>query len=255
MKVVMVGSGNTATVLCSVLHKASQEIVQVVSRNLDNAKILASLYNASSGMLSDQQFADADFYIIALNDAALDHLERIPALKDKLVLHTAGAVSIDVLKDCSTTYGVLYPLQTLSKFTGHTPEIPFLVDGNNKETLHRVLGLAKSLSDNVTEANDKERLNYHVAAVFVSNFANHMYALAEIFCQKERLEFKTLLPLINEINARVNHHSPFLTQTGPAMRDDIFTLNKHLQALASHPDLKYIYLKMSESIIKIHGKR
>ncbi|HEY8658219.1 MAG TPA: DUF2520 domain-containing protein [Hanamia sp.] len=257
MNVVIVGSGNTATVLSAVIHKADHTIVQVVSRNIDNARSLASLYNASSATLTDPQFEDADIYIVALNDAALDNdnIQKIPALKDKLVVHTAGAISIDALKSCSNTYGVLYPLQTLSKFTDHIPQIPFLVSGNNKETLHRIMGFAKSISDNVSEANDAERLNYHVAAVFVSNFANHMFALAELFCQKEKLEFKNLLPLINEVNERVNHHSPYLTQTGPAMRDDVFTLNRHLQALLAHPDLKYIYLKMSESIIKVHGKR
>src|SRR6187551_3013167 len=119
MKIVMIGSGNTATVLCSILHKADHEIIEVVSRNIDNAMALASLYHASSGLLTDPQFLEADFYIIALNDAALDNIERIPALKDKLVVHTAGAISIDALKICSTTYGVLYPLQTLSKFTDH----------------------------------------------------------------------------------------------------------------------------------------
>ncbi len=255
MRIVMIGSGNTATVLCSVLQKADHEIIQIVSRNIDHAKSLATLYNASSATLSEPQFADADFYIIALNDAALDHIERYPALKNKLIVHTAGAVSINALKNCSNNYGVLYPLQTLSKFSTGIPEIPFLVDGNNKETLHRILGLAKSMSERVEHAEDTTRLNYHVAAVFVSNFANHMFALGELFCQKEKLDFKNLLPLMNEINDRVNHYSPYLTQTGPAMRDDIFTLNRHLQALSTYPDLKYIYLKMSESIIKVHGKR
>lgn len=255
MKIVMVGSGNTATVLCVLLQKAGHEIVQIVSRNIDNAKALASRYNARSASLAETQFAEADMYIVALHDAALDHIERIPGLKGKLVVHTAGAISIHALKDCSNTYGVLYPLQSLSKFTEHIPEIPFLVDGNTQEVLHRVLGLAKSLSGNVSEANDAERMNYHVAAVFVGNFSNHLFALGELFCQKERLEFKTLLPLINEVNRRVNQHSPFLTQTGPAIRNDIFTLNLHLQALSSHPQLKYIYLKLSESIIKVHGKR
>ncbi len=255
MKVVMVGSGNTATVLCSLLHKSGHEIVQIASRNIENAKLLASLYNASSASLTDDKFADADMYIIALNDAALENMQRFPALRDKLLVHTAGAVSIDVLKNCSDRYGVLYPLQSLSKFAERVPEIPFLVDASNKETLHWILGLAKSISTNVEQANDKQRLNYHVAAVFASNFSNHMYAMAEIFCQSEKLEFKTLLPLINEVTERASHYSPFLTQTGPAMRDDIFTLNRHLQALSAYPDLKYIYLKMSESIIKLHGKR
>lgn len=255
MKIVMLGSGNTATVLCEVIAKAGHDIVQVVSRNWEHAKSLASNYLASAATLSTPSFLDADIYIVALNDAALDHIDQIPALKNKWVVHTAGAVSMDVLKSCSDTYGVLYPLQTLSKFSDHVPEIPFLVDGNNQETLHRILGFAKTLSPNVIEANDVERLNYHVAAVFVSNFTNHLYALAEIFCKKERLDFKNLLPLLNETNTRVKEISPFLTQTGPAIRDDIFTLNRHLQALATHPELKYLYLKLSESIIKLHGKR
>jgi len=255
MRVVMLGSGNTATVLCEVILKAGHEIVQVASRNEGNAKTLAALYSAESASLTVSSFAEADIYIIALHDAALDHIQRIPALKNKFIVHTAGAVSINSLKDCSDTYGVLYPLQSLSKYSNHIPEIPFLVDGNNQEVLHRVLGFAKTLSNNVIEANDTERLNYNVAAVFINNFTNHLYAIAEIFCQKERLDFKNLFPLIDETTLRTKSVSPFLTQTGPAMRDDIFTLNRHLQALAANPELKYLYLKLSESIIKLHGKR
>ncbi|HUZ61118.1 MAG TPA: DUF2520 domain-containing protein [Hanamia sp.] len=255
MRVVILGSGNTATVLCKLIKNAGHKIVQIASRNEDNAKALALTYSAKTASLKVKSFLDADIYIVALHDAALDHIENIPALKDKLVVHTAGAVSISALKNCSDTYGVLYPMQTLSKSAQHIPEIPFLIDGNDQETLHRILGFAKSISDNVIEANDTERLNYHVAAVFVSNFTNHLYALTESFCKTERLDFNNLLPLIDEINKRVKEVSPFISQTGPAMRDDIFTLNRHLQALSSHPDLKYIYLKLSESIIKFHGKR
>ena len=255
MRVVMLGSGNTATVLSVLIKKAGHQLVQVVSRNIENANVLASLYGAAAGTLTDAAFSDADIYIIALNDAALDNVEKIPALKNKFVVHTAGAISINALKNCSDSYGVLYPLQTLSKFTEHVPEIPFLVDGNTQEISHKILGFAKGLSGKVIEANDKERLSYHVAAVFVSNFSNHMYALGELFCKKERIEFNSLLPLINEVTDRVNNYSPFLTQTGPAIRDDIFTLNRHLQALAPYPELRYAYLKMTESIIKVHGKR
>ena len=46
MKVVILGSGNVATVLSTLIKKAGHEIVQVVSRNRDHAVILASRYNA-----------------------------------------------------------------------------------------------------------------------------------------------------------------------------------------------------------------
>lgn len=255
MRVVILGSGNTATVLSEVITKAGHQIVQIASRNEINAKSLAEIYGATYSSLTVPQFCEADIYIVALHDAALDHIEKIPALKNKFVVHTAGAVSMNSLKVCSEKFGVLYPLQTLSKFRNYLPEIPFLVDGNNQETLHRVLGFAKTLSKNVIEANDSERLNYHVAAVFVCNFTNHMYALAETFCGRERLDFKNLLPLINETTSRLKDVSPYLSQTGPAIRDDIFTLNRHLQTLTAYPELKYIYLKLSESIIKFHEKR
>ena len=114
---------------------------------------------------------------------------------------------------------------------------------------------ARSLSDTVIPTNDRERLHYHVAAVFVSNFTNHFYAIAENFCEKEKINFKNLLPLINEVTTRVNLNSPHTVQTGPAIREDIATLNLHLQTLSAHPDLKYLYLKLSESILKMHEKK
>ena len=255
MKVVIVGSGNVASVLSMVIQKKGHEIVQIVSRNMEHARELASGYNADAVSLTEPEFAPADIYIVALTDVALDSIEKITGLKNnKLVVHTAGSISMDVLKNNSTTYGVLYPLQTLSKAADEIPEIPFLVSGNSKETTHRIVEFARSLSDKVITVNDQERLHYHVAAVFVGNFTNHLYAIAENFCEKERINFKNLLPLINEVTRRINFTSPLDVQTGPAIREDIFTLNRHLQTLTSHPDIKYLYLKLSESILKLHEK-
>ena len=141
MKVVIVGSGNVATVLSTLIQKAGHEIVQVVSRNRDHAIVLASRYNADAVSLNESQFALADIYIVALHDAALESVEKINGLKNKFVVHTAGSISKDVFKNISSTYGILYPLQTLSKIIEQIPEIPFLVEGNNKETLHQIIEL------------------------------------------------------------------------------------------------------------------
>jgi predicted short-subunit dehydrogenase-like oxidoreductase (DUF2520 family) len=255
MKVVIIGSGNVASVLSEVIKNAGNNIAQVISRNLDHAKDLASRHNAKAATLYEPRFEDADIYIVSLTDAALESIEKVTGFQNKLVVHTAGSMSADVLKNCTSTYGVLYPLQTLSKTVDYIPKIPFLVEGNNKETVHRIVEFARTLSDEVIQVTDTERLHYHVAGVFVGNFTNHLYAIAEKFCEKEKINFKTLLPLINEVTSRINHYSPHDVQTGPAIREDIFTLNRHLQTLSSHPDLKYIYLKLSESILKFHEKK
>ncbi|HEY5408829.1 MAG TPA: Rossmann-like and DUF2520 domain-containing protein, partial [Ginsengibacter sp.] len=181
MRVVLVGSGNVATVLSILMQKAGHQIVQIVSRNRDHAAILGSRYNADAVSLTEPEFAPADIYVVALHDASLDSLEKINGLKDKFVVHTAGSVSKDVLKNISSTYGILYPLQTLSKIAKEIPEIPFLVEGNNKETLHQITEFARTLSNKVITVNETERLYYHIAAVFAGNFTNHMYAIAESF--------------------------------------------------------------------------
>ena len=255
MKVVIVGSGNVASVLSVLIQKSGHEIVQVVSRNIEHARELASKYNATAATLTEAEFASADIYIVALTDVALDSIEKITGFKNKFVVHTAASISVDALKNNTPTYGVLYPLQTLAKGSSEIPEIPFLVDGNNKETIHRIVEFARTLSDNVIIANDQERLNYHIAAVFVGNFTNHLYAIAESFCEKEKINFKNLFPLINQVTLNTNFTSPHDVQTGPAIREDIFTLNRHLQALTAHPDIKYLYLKLSESILKLHEKK
>lgn len=254
MKVVILGSGNVATVISSLIQNGGHQIVQIASRNRDHAAILASKYKADAVSLIEPEFASADIYVVALHDASLDSLEKLNGLKNKFVVHTAGSVSKDVFKNISSTYGILYPLQTLSKIAEQIPDIPFLVEGNNKETLHQITEFARTLSNKVISANETERLHYHIAAVFAGNFTNHMYAIAESFCEKQNIDFKNLLPLVNEVTSKVNNNSPHDVQTGPAMREDIFTINRHLQALSPFPDIKYLYLKLSESILKFHEK-
>jgi len=48
----------------------------------------------------------------------------------------------------------------------------------------------------VNQAGDEQRLKFHLNAIFVSNFSNHLYALSEKFCAEEKLDFSLLKPLI-----------------------------------------------------------
>lgn len=250
MRIVIIGSGNVASVLGRLFIKNNHEVIQLVSRNKAHAKILADElkcpFTDNTGIID----TSAALYLVAVSDGALFDLNNNIHLGKKLILHTAGSVSKDVLKNISVNYGVLYPLQSLRKEKEYDGEIPFLVDGNTEETKTLIEDFAKTLSANVTKATDDERLKLHVAAVVVSNFTNHLYALAEDFCNKENIDFKLLAPLIKETAERVQTISPATAQTGPAARNDIFTLDKHLQLLSKHPRLKYIYLKLTDSIMK-----
>ncbi len=250
MRVVMIGSGNVATVLGRLLKQNGHEVLQVISRSAEHAKKLADELGCDFSDYGANINKDAEIYIVSVIDSALYELNKSLHLGNKIVLHTAGSVPLDVLKDISVNYGVLYPLQSLRKEIKYQDDIPFLVDGNTEETKTLVEDFARTFSTNIAKANDEERLKLHVAAVIVSNFTNHLYALAEEFCAREKIDFKLLQPLIKETAERIEHISPSQVQTGPAVRKDVFTLDKHLRLLTAHPKLKYIYLKLTDSIMR-----
>ncbi len=250
MEIVIIGSGNVASVIGRLCKQKGHEIVQVVSRNAAHAKSLADELNCAWADYNEKLNDSAGIYIIAVADSALQELNKSISLGNKLILHTAGSVSKDVLKDISHNYGVLYPLQSLRKEMNYETDIPFLIDGNTAETTTLVEDFAATLSSIVTKTTDDERLKLHVAAVMVSNFTNHLYALAESFCKKENVDFNLLNPLIRETAERIQKFSPAAVQTGPAVRNDIFTIEKHLRILSEHPQLKYMYIKLTDSIMK-----
>jgi predicted short-subunit dehydrogenase-like oxidoreductase (DUF2520 family) len=250
MKVLIIGAGNVATVLGRLIKAANHDIVQVVSRSINSAEILANELGCSAAANFGEMKKDADLYIAAMSDAALNEIKENINLEDKIIVHTAGSISKDVLKGVSDNYGVMYPLQSLSKEgNGEDLKIPLLIDGNNDYTLQLVHELADSISPLVTVMADDDRLKLHVAAVVTNNFTNHLYSLAYDFCKKEEIDFEMLQPLIEETALRLKKHPPAEMQTGPAKRKDIITLDKHLRVLNNHPALRSIYLKMTDSII------
>jgi hypothetical protein len=97
-------------------------------------------------------------------------------------------------------------------------DIPLLIDGNTPETIAAIEKFASTISSTVVPTPDTERLKLHVAAVFVSNFTNHLYTLAADYCSKEGLNFQMLFPLIIETALRLRNHLPADMQTGPAAR-------------------------------------
>ena len=250
MKVLIIGAGNVATVLARLSQKAGHQIIQVVSRSLSSAKVLAD--ELQCPYINDFNLIDtgADIYLVAMSDAALNGLQENIRLKDQLIVHTAGAISKDILQSVSTNFGVLYPLQSLRKEEkNETLQIPILIDGNNETSNKLLETFAKSISPQVLFVCEEDRKKLHVAAVVVNNFTNYLFTLASDYCSSEKVPFNLLYPLIDALAGRLHQHNPAEMQTGPAFRKDTVTLEKHLRLLHSHQRLKSIYLKMSDSIM------
>ena len=249
MNIVIIGSGNVAAVLGRKFRAAGHQILQVVGRNAAAASALAYEWDAVSTNYLSAINRNGDIYLIAVTDDAIDDVVKELKLPGKVVAHTAASVSKEILKKVTEHYGVFYPLQSLRKDMKNLPDIPVFFDGSDDLTKKRLQELAYSVSlEKVAEAGDDARLKLHVAAVVLSNFTNHLYALAEDYCRKEGLYFRQFLPLIEETALRIKDILPRQAQTGPAIRFDNETIHKHLDLLKNHPQLKNIYVLMTESI-------
>lgn len=249
MDIVIIGSGNVAAVLGRKFKAAGHHILQIASRNASAASALAYEWDVISTNYLSAINRNADIYIIAVSDDAIDDVARELKLPGKVVAHTAASAPKEVLKNVSAHHGVFYPLQSLRKDMKELPDMPVFFDGSDEKTKKSLESLAHSLSKvQVAEAGDDARLKLHVAAVVANNFTNHLYALAQDYCHKEGLDFKQLLPLIEETASRIETISPKEAQTGPAIRNDSETIHKHLELLKNHPQLKNIYVLLTESI-------
>ena len=247
MKIVFLGSGNVATHLSQALNNSvSNEVVQVYSPTAENAKSLAEIL--SCGYCTDINEVDvnADIYVCSVKDSVQQNVWR--ALKShfvgsginvagKIVVHTAGALAMDGENGLSEFFpncGVVYPVQSFSKQRAvdlsHTP---FLIEATIPSTLEKLRSLVATVSDRCYDATTKQRNSLHPAAVFASNFANHMYAIANRLMEKNGLPFEILIPLIQETAQKVTEVHPVAAQTGPAVRGDEVVMSKQEKGLTA----------------------
>ncbi|HEY0297609.1 MAG TPA: DUF2520 domain-containing protein [Arachidicoccus sp.] len=256
MKITIIGTGNVATVLGKTFLHNGHTILQVAGRREAAAKELSDTLKCPYSLNVGELNQNSDLYIITVSDSVIAQIvNEIIIPQESIIVHTAGGVSINVFQGKFPNYGVLYPLQSLRKENDSLPEIPFFIDGNNEATKNTLYNFTKLLYDKVSFSSDEQRLKLHVAAVLTANFSNFLYCLAHDFCENENIDFKNLIPLMQEGVNRLQQFNPAEMQTGPAIRKDESTITKHLNILNSYPETKSVYQFLSQSIVEYFAKK
>jgi len=247
--IILLGSGNVATHLGIALKNNNYTIVQVYSKSIENAKVLANKLDAQfTNDLS--KLKSADLIIVSINDDAISNV--ISQIKNTAIVHTSGSIELNIFKEQFSNYGVFYPLQTFNKEVDvNISEIPFCIEGNSLEFEKQLIEIAKALSNNVVKMNSQQRKQLHIAAVFACNFSNHMFSIADDLLAKKDIDFKILLPLIRKTIANLQSNKPKEVQTGPAKRKDSVIIQEHI-ATIKEKEIKELYQKITADIIKYH---
>ncbi len=250
MRIAVIGAGNMATGLSLALAGKGHTILQVYSRTLQSAHLLASLLGDQVGYTNSikEVTTEAELYIFSVSDSALpDVISQLPS-NNGIWVHTAGSMPMDLFASRCERYGVIYPMQTVSKERQMDwSQVPIFIEASAPGVTQLLEEVASSISHNVKRCNSQQRQALHLAAVFACNFTNHMYAIAEKLLQEQGLDFDIMKLLISETEHKAEIMSPRQGQTGPAIRNDVNVMTKHTRLLQGTPE-EEIYNIISNNI-------
>lgn len=250
------GAGRVASALCRKAHMAGHVIIRVVSPGEKTGRTLAS----SCGALWSDKLVfsnENDLIIVAVPDARLEEvLSEISCAGNTVVAHTAGSYGMEVFPEGIEHKGVLYPLQTFALNREQDfSRINFFIEASDNYTALILKQFTRSLGSNVFQSTTGQRTMLHIAAVFACNFNNFMLTAAKEIASRSGMPFEVLEPLIKETMMKAMEIGPENSQTGPAVRNDLATIRKHLEILAFAPELSKLYGFISDSIINYYSRR
>jgi predicted short-subunit dehydrogenase-like oxidoreductase (DUF2520 family) len=237
-KVAIVGYGNVGFHLAKQISSKRHEVT-IFSRSPSEEYVLPM------ETLSPEAF---DFIILSVPDDKIKEVSEQLDVSDAIILHTSGSNPISDLSK-HPKHGVMYPLQTFSK----TKEvdfnnIPIFVEGS-EEGEKDIFTFVRTFSNDVRLLTSANRSKLHLAAVFACNFSNHMFHLAEKLLSDLEMEFQDIRPLVEETVRKAMELSPSKSQTGPAIRQDEDTIQRHLEMLKDE-QMKSLYRMITDSILK-----
>jgi predicted short-subunit dehydrogenase-like oxidoreductase (DUF2520 family) len=193
---------------------------------------------------------------VAVPDHSLPEvLKKIECNDSAIITHTAGSIGMNVFPKHFRNKGIFYPLQTFSnRREPDLSSVPFFIEASNVSSEGVLKKLAESISNSVYLSDTEHRRLLHLAAVFVSNFTNHMFTTGKNISLLAGFPFEVLKPLILETVGKALEIGPENAQTGPALRNDLNTIEKHLDLLSFSPEQKAIYDLITKSIIGYYNK-
>jgi predicted short-subunit dehydrogenase-like oxidoreductase (DUF2520 family) len=254
MTITIIGSGNVATHMAATFKNAGHSLLQIYSRDMHKAALLAYHVNAAPIDNLDDIDTNTHIFVIAVKDDAIAGVAKSLAKYQKLIVHTSGATDLQELSNFTTNAGVLYPLQTFNKgIELDFSSVPLCIEGADESITTRLEELALTISKNVSRVSSNQRKVLHLAAVFACNFPNYLYYAAGLLLNQNGMDFGLLRPLILETAKKVQDNPPVEVQTGPAIRNDDLTMASHLEILKDDHGLKVLYEMISQEIIKNLG--
>lgn len=254
MNITIVGTGNLAWNLAKTFYNEGIEIKKIIARDTLKAKYLANEIGCEFGNIENEK-NNQTAYFLCVSDNSIEQVAS--KFNNNFLVHCSGATNIDVLAKHTSNYGVFYPLYSFPKHQlANFEHIPIFLEASNNRNLNVLEHFAQKISPKVYFINSKQRLIVHLSAVFSNNFVNHLFSITNKILNDYKIDFEVLLPIIQKTLSIENIKNALENQTGPAIRKDFSTIEKHLETLKFYnKDFEKVYKTITDSIISLYEKK
>lgn len=245
----IIGAGRVGRALGRRLRELGWKIGAVVTRTVPSAcKAVRSIGAGRAHAFLTRQVLASQVILITTPDrgvaAVAEELARIGAeeLRGKIVLHTSGALSSEVLapvRECGAAVGSMHPLQT---FTGvGVPPLDgrvFAIEGDIA-AVRIARHMARALGAIPAHIESAKKPLYHAAgALAASSVLALMEAATRLMTaagMKRREAVRALLPLTLQVLENFERLGPRAAWTGPLSRGDYGVVAAHADAIQDLP--------------------
>jgi len=265
----VIGVGKVGSALVFELYEAGFKNIYLVDKVLKRVRSTANKLNhiKYSDRLNKEFIVESGIVIISVQDNEISNVvKRISRLnvnlKDKIFLHTSGALNSEVfkiLKISKTHAGSFHPIQTFSKRRSFRSNvfkgIYFGIEGGVKAKKLQKEFCTKFESFFI-EIPKEKKLIYHAACVIASNFlVTYINILDDIIKNigyKEKETYKIFEPIIIETLLNISRYGNVKSLTGPFERNDVKTIKGHLKMMQEeHPLSVPFYVSLARETVRV----
>ncbi len=267
MKIGIIGAGKVGTAFGLYLKQKGINLIGFYSKTEKSAQKAAQKTNTKV-MSLNQLVAISELIIIATPDGEIKKVcdniaEANLFTKKHTVVHMSGALTSDILNNARLKGASIYslhPMQSFAEIDKSVEDIKntFLtMEGQGDNTL--ILDLLKTLGNPYIEIQSNQKVLYHAAACVASNYLVTLTGMAAEILQKIGFEqqdsLNLLLPLMEGTLKNIGKIGVNNALTGPIVRGDKGTVEKHLETLKIDGEIKELYSLLGLRTLDIAQKR
>jgi predicted short-subunit dehydrogenase-like oxidoreductase (DUF2520 family) len=261
--ITLIGAGNLAQALGPALKAAGYMIDFVAARETASSRrraaMLARLLEAQTQSLSDAGPTSDILWICHTDDALAETaklLARKPGWTGKIVLHSSGALSSDVLlplKRKGASTASLHPMMTF--VPGAAPrmeEVPFAVEGDAR-ALSVARSIVRDLGAESFAIKKVAKPLYHALGSFSSPMIVAALVTAERVGRGAGLTAsqtrRVMAPILRQTIKNYVERGAAAAFSGPIKRGDLNTVLRHLKELTRVPAASEVYRALVKSAL------